>query len=286
MDSQHRKVLQAIEPQPVVDGAGVKIQRSIATRALDNLDPFLLFDHFGSDNPEDYLAGFPMHPHRGIETVTYVLEGVVNHRDSLGNSGTIYPGDVQWLTAGRGVLHEEMPQSMNGKMNGFQFWVNLPSQAKMTPPRYQNIPSWHIPEISLENGVKLRIIAGTVGDVTGPVTDSAVDPLFLDVQMPSHSNFTQPTPAGHPVFAYLYEGQGAFGVAEMATGRTVSGPRLVNFADGDWIGVRTANSPVRFLLIMGKPLNEPIARYGPFVMNTHEEIQQTLRDLEEGSFVQ
>ena len=181
--SQSRKVLEIIEPQTVMEGAGVRLKRSIATRRLDYLDPFLLFDHFGSDNPDDYLAGFPLHPHRGIETVTYMLAGLVHHRDSMGNAGRIGAGDVQWMTAGRGILHEEMPQPRQGEMAGFQLWVNLPAKLKMTPPRYQEIPSDRIPEISREDGVKIRVIAGAVDGVHGPVTEIAADPTYLDISI-------------------------------------------------------------------------------------------------------
>jgi redox-sensitive bicupin YhaK (pirin superfamily) len=285
MDSQSRKVLEIIEPQTVMEGAGVRLKRSIATRRLDYLDPFLLFDHFGSDNPDDYLAGFPMHPHRGIETVTYMLAGVVRHRDSMGNSGAIGAGDVQWMTAGRGILHEEMPQSRQGEMAGFQLWVNLPAKLKMTPPRYQEIASHLIPEINREDGGKMRVMAGTVDGVHGPVTEIAADPTYLDVSIPPNGSFSQPIERGHSAFAYVFEGEGTFGITDEGDGETVSHPKLVVFDDGDYVKVRATKEPVRFLLVSGKPLYEPIARYGPFVMNTREEIQQALRDLRNGTFV-
>jgi hypothetical protein len=285
MDSQSRKVLEIIEPQTVIEGAGVRLKRSIATRRLDYLDPFLLFDHFGSDNPDDYLAGFPMHPHRGIETVTYMLAGDVHHRDSMGNSGAIGAGDVQWMTAGRGILHEEMPQPRQGEMAGFQLWVNLPAKLKMTPPRYQEIASDRIPEINREDGVKIRVIAGAVDGVRGPVTEIAADPTYLDVSIPPNGSFHQPIERGHSALAYVFEGEGAFGIRDGGDGETVSHPKLVVFDDGDYVKVRATKESVRFLLISGQPLYEPIARYGPFVMNTREEIQQALRDLRNGTFV-
>lgn len=285
VNSQPRKLLKIVEPQAVMEGAGVKLKRSIATRTLDYVDPFLLFDHFGSDNPDDYVAGFPMHPHRGIETVTYMLAGVVNHKDSIGNSGSIEAGDVQWMTAGRGIMHEEMPGSRQGKMAGFQLWVNLPAKLKMTPPRYQEIASTQIPELKRDGGVKIRVIAGVADGTRGPVTEIAADPTYLDVSIPPHTSFVQPVERGHAAFAYVFEGQGRFGLGGEGDGETISHPKLVVFDDGDYIEVRTTNHLVRFLLVSGQPLHEPIARYGPFVMNTREEIEQALRDLRNGTFV-
>jgi len=285
MTLQPREILEIVEPQTVMEGAGVRLKRSIATRRLDYLDPFLLFDHFGSDNPDDYMAGFPMHPHRGIETVTYMLAGVVNHRDSIGNAGSIGAGDVQWMTSGRGIMHEEMPQPRQGEMAGFQLWVNLPAKLKMTEPRYQEIASDLIPEINREDGVKMRVIAGTVDGVRGPVTEIAADPAYLDASIPPNGSFYQPVERGHSVFAYVFEGEGTFGITDDGDGETVSHPKLVVFDDGDSVKVRATKQPLRFLLVSGKPLYEPIARYGPFVMNTREEIEQALRDLRNGTFV-
>jgi redox-sensitive bicupin YhaK (pirin superfamily) len=281
-----RRVQRIVEPLTVLEGAGVKLKRSIATRELDYVDPFLLFDHFGSDNPAEYIAGFPMHPHRGIETVTYMLTGVVRHKDSLGNAGTIGAGDVQWMTAGGGIMHEEMPAPVDGRMAGFQLWVNLPARLKMTRPRYQEITSAEIPEVTREDGTKIKVIAGTVDGVDGPVTEIAADPTYLDVTVPARGTFVQPVERGHAAFAYVFEGEGVFGLDEEGEGETVGHPRLVVFDDGDQVRVRTAGEPVRFLLVSGEPLYEPIARYGPFVMNTREEIQQALQDLHDGTFVQ
>lgn len=285
INSRPRQVERIVEPQFVTEGAGVRLRRSIATRALDYLDPFLLFDHFGSDDPDDYIAGFPMHPHRGIETVTYMLAGVVQHRDTLGNAGTIGAGDVQWMTAGRGIMHEEMPKQKEEFLDGFQLWVNLPAKQKMMPPRYQEVLAAQIPTVTRPGGVKIRVITGTVDGVNGPVTDLVVDPVYLDVSMPPDAVFVQPIERGHTAFAYVFEGEGTFGVAD-GGGETIASTQLVVFDDGDHVEVRTADRPVRFLLVSGKPLYEPIARYGPFVMNTREEIQQALSDLREGTFVQ
>ena len=285
-DSQTRKVADVVEPQYVMEGAGVLLKRSIATRRLDYIDPILLFDHFGSDNPDDYLAGFPMHPHRGIETVTYMLAGMVHHQDSLGNSGEILSGDVQWMTSGRGILHEEMPKPVQGKMEGFQLWVNLPAALKMTRPRYQEVLSGSIPEVVREDGTKIRVIAGKVDRTPGPVTEIAADPTYLDITVPAGGAFRHPIERGHAAFAYVFEGTGTFGLADGAGGAIISSPKLVIFGDGDAIEATAASQGVRFLLISGKPLGEPIARYGPFVMNTREEIDQALRDLRNGTFVQ
>lgn len=279
-----RKIENIIEPQPVIEGAGVRLKRSIGTRTLDYLDPFLLLDHFASRNPDDYEAGFPMHPHRGIETVTYVLSGAVHHRDSLGNSGSIGAGDVQWMTAGGGIMHEEMPQVRPEGIYGFQLWVNLPASLKMTRPRYQDIRSSEIPEIEAEGGARIRVIAGTINDVSGPVIGIAADPTYLDVFVPPHASFTHQINRGHTAFAYVFEGEAAFAGDDGELGKRISHTRLLVWGDGDYVKVDTAESPVRFLLVSGKPLREPIARYGPFVMNTREEIEQALRDLQQGTF--
>jgi redox-sensitive bicupin YhaK (pirin superfamily) len=278
-----RKVADVIEPQPVIEGAGVKLRRSIATRRLNYVDPFLLFDHFGSDDPRDYLAGFPMHPHRGIETVTYMLAGLVDHKDSIGNAGTIGAGDVQWMTSGGGILHEEMPKPKDGKMEGFQLWVNLPARLKMSRPRYQEIPAAAIPVVRRPDGVSVRVVAGKAEGVGGPVTEIAADPEYLDVTIPAGAECVQAVPEGHAALAYVFEGDGVFGGEG---GQVVPSPRMVVFGDGDHVRAKAAGKKhVRFLLLSGKPLREPIARYGPFVMNTQEEIEQALEDLRKGTFV-
>jgi quercetin 2,3-dioxygenase len=285
MKSLPRKIETIIEPEPVVEGAGVRLKRSIATRRLDYLDPFLLLDHFASSNPRDYEAGFPLHPHRGIETVTYVLRGEVHHKDTLGNSGSIGAGDVQWMTAGRGIMHEEMPQVSPEGIAGFQLWVNLPAKLKMTKPRYQDIRSGEIPEIKKDNGARIRVITGTVDGVSGPVTGIAANPIYLDVFVPARASLVQPIHRGHTAFAYVFEGEAKFAGDEKDDGTMISHPRLVVLGDGDYVKVITGATPVRFLLVSGKPLHEPIARYGPFVMNTEEEIEQTLEELRQGTFV-
>jgi quercetin 2,3-dioxygenase len=285
MKSLPRKIDTLIEPEPVTEGAGVRLKRSIATRRLDYLDPFLLLDHFASTNPRDYEAGFPLHPHRGIETVTYVLRGEVHHKDTLGNSGRIGAGDVQWMTAGRGIMHEEMPQVRPEGIAGFQLWVNLPAKLKMAKPRYQDIRSSEIPEIKKEGGARIRVITGTVDGASGPVTGIAANPVYLDVFVPAHASFIQSIERGHTAFAYVFEGEAQFAGAEKEDGTLVSHPRLVVLGDGDYVKVVTGATPVRFLLVSGKPLREPIARYGPFVMNTQEEIEQTLQELRQGTFV-
>lgn len=279
MTGELRKVSQIIEPQWVREGAGVKLRRSMGTAVLDHLDPFLLFDHFGSHNPEDYMRGFPMHPHRGIETVTYMLAGLVRHKDSLGNVGEITSGDVQWMTAGRAILHEEMPEGLGGHMEGFQLWVNLPAHLKMTEPRYQEIKAAKIPWLNPTNGVTIRLIAGNYGEITGPVTDIAADPLYMDVTVYGGDRFDLDIPADHNALIYVFNGGGDF------CGTQVEATRLLVLGDGDRIEVIGGLLGVRFLLVAGKPFNEPIVRYGPIVMNTEEEIHQTLRELRNGTFI-
>ena len=286
MSLEIRPVAQVIEPQPTLEGAGVRLVRSIATARLDYLDPFLLFDHFGSDDPRDYLAGFPMHPHRGIETVTYMLAGEVDHRDTLGNAGAIGAGDVQWMTAGGGIMHEEMPRPHEGRMGGFQLWVNMPAKLKMSAPRYQDVPAATIPVVERDDGARVRVVAGEIDGVRGPVREIYAEPEYLDVTLPAGVGFEQPVPRGHTAFAYVFEGEGRFGdEARAGDGEAVAHPRLVVFGDGDVVRVRADASPVRFLLVSGAPLGEPISRYGPFVMNTRAEIEQALRDLRDETFV-
>ena len=280
MNNILRTISQIVEPQTTIEGAGVRLLRSIAPRVSNEYDPFLLFDHFAFNDPlEGPIRGFPMHPHRGIETVTYMLEGATAHRDSLGNQGVIGPGDVQWMSSGRGILHEEMPRrSDNGAIYGFQLWVNLPSHLKMSEPRYQEVNSSTIP-IFEKDGVRIRIVAGTVDGLSGPVQDIAASPLYLDVQLAPDKEWTHPIPEGHTAIAYVFEGEGVF------AGETIESPRLLKFSDGDHITVRTENQSVRFMLIAGAPFKEPIVPYGPFVMNTLDEIKQTLQELRNGTFI-
>jgi quercetin 2,3-dioxygenase len=278
--NQLRTISHIIQPQNTIEGAGVKLQRSIAPKVSNEYDPFLLFDHFAFNDPlEGPMRGFPMHPHRGIETVTYMLEGTTAHRDSLGNQGVIGPGDVQWMSSGRGILHEEMPRrGENGSIYGFQLWVNLPSHLKMSEPRYQEVNSATIPTYE-KDGVKIRIVAGIVDGLSGPVQDIAAAPLYMDVELAPASEWQFPIPSGHTALVYVFEGEGVF------SNETVEAVHLIKFNDGDCITVKTENNPVRFMLIAGAPFKEPIVPYGPFVMNTIEEIQQTLRDLRNGTFV-
>lgn len=275
-----RQVVEVIEPQWVREGAGVKLRRTLGSEKIDHLDPFLLLDHFGSNNPEDYLRGFPMHPHRGIETVTYMLAGLVRHKDSLGNKGEISSGDVQWMTAGRAILHEEMPEGLGGQMEGFQLWVNLPADLKMSPPRYQEIQAGRIPWLNPEKGVAIRLIAGRYGDAAGPVTEIAVDPLYMDVAVDSGDSFEYDLPEEHNAFLYVFRGGGEF------CGLTTEATRLLILGQGGGVCVKAGLLGTRFLLVAGKPLNEPIVRYGPIVMNTVDEIKQTLREIRDGTFIQ
>ena len=284
MNMLPRGVDRIVEPERVIEGAGVRLRRSIGTRSLNYHDPFLLLDHFASTLPADYEAGFPLHPHRGIETVTYLLSGVVRHRDTVGNSGSIGAGDIQWMSAGGGIMHEEMPQVRPEGIDGFQLWVNLPSRLKMSRPRYQGIAANEIPLVEGEGGAKIKVIAGSVGGNRGPVTDIAADPLYLDVVVPENSSFTHPIAKGHNAFAYVYQGAASFGEPGSDAGR-VTHTRLVVLGDGDHVRVTTGADDIRFLLVAGQPLGEPIARYGPFVMNTRAEIEQALSDLRERTFV-
>ena len=286
MAAHPRAIERVIEPTPVIEGAGVRLRRSIATATLDYLDPFLLLDNFQSDDPDDYLAGFPWHPHRGIETVTYMLAGEVDHRDSIGNAGMIGAGDVQWMTAGGGIMHEEMPRpGGDGRMGGFQLWVNLPAELKMTRPRYQDLGAARIPEVRRADGSVIRVVAGEVDGVTGAVTEIYAEPAYLDVALPAGASFSQPVPPGHSAFAYAFEGEGQFGVGSDPDGARLVAPRMAVFGDGDEVRVEARGHALRFLLVSGKPLGEPIARYGPFVMNTREELQFALRDLQNDTFV-
>ena len=250
MDGTARKISRVIEPQGVVEGAGVRLKRSIGTRTLDYLDPFLLLDHFQSKNPADYQAGFPLHPHRGIETVTYLLAGAVRHKDSAGNAGEIGAGDLQWMSAGRGIMHEEMPQVRPEGVAGFQLWVNLPAKEKMSAPRYQNIHASEIPELKRDNGATVRVIAGNVDGVRGPIAGIVAEPTYLDVSLAAGGIFAQPVPRGHSAFAYIFEGAARFGGED---NRIVTAPKLVAWSDGDGIEVCADKDSARFLLVSGQP---------------------------------
>lgn len=288
MTNTPRKVAEIVRPEIVIEGAGVRLRRSFGPSRANPFDPFLLFDHFAFNDPiEGPIMGFPMHPHRGIETVTYMLEGNTRHRDSLGNMGVIGPGDVQWMTSGRGIMHEEMPKrGSSGRVNGFQLWVNLPAAQKMSEPRYQEINSASIPNVE-EDGAEVRVVAGEYEGVKGPVTQIAAQPLYMDVTLQPATEFTLPIAEGHSAVAYLFEGEGTFGMDVGGQGELAHAVHMVIFGDGDHLRVRAGlSSQARFIIIAGAPFNEPIVPYGPFVMNTEEEIRQALFDLRNGTFVQ
>ncbi|MBI5351753.1 MAG: pirin family protein [Chloroflexi bacterium] len=277
----NRSVFYTIKPKLVIEGAGVLLRRSIAPLATNEYDPFLLFDHFAFNDPlEGPVRGFPMHPHRGIDTVTYMLEGSVNHRDSLGNEDRITPGDVQWMTSGRGILHEAMPRrsETSGNIYGFQLWVNLPAAQKMGPPSYRSVKSSTIPVVE-KDGASVRIVAGELDGIRGPVTEIAASPLYMDVKLAPGSKFVYPIPEGHTALAYVFEGEGSF------AGEAVESVQMVFFNDdGDSIEVSTETG-VQFMLIAGAPFKEPIVPYGPFVMNTVAEIKQTILEIQNGTFI-
>lgn len=278
-----RRVSQILKSRPTLEGAGVHLKRAFGFQQMPRLDPFLLLDDFHSDKPEEYLPGFPWHPHRGIETITYVLQGQVAHGDSLGNQGVITAGDVQWMTAGSGIIHQEMPRGRaDGLLWGFQLWANLPARRKMMKPRYRGITDEQIPTIRLENGVVIRLICGTLEGVHGPVQDIVIDPEYLDVSLPAGVTFTHHVQAGYTVFAYVIEGQGYF---DGSRERHLGIENLVIFADGDTLTISTEEERLRFLLVSGKPLNEPVAWYGPIVMNTQAELEVAFAEYQGGTFL-
>ena len=280
--STYRKISKILTSKPTSDGAGVKLNRVFGYYEVPLLDPFLLLDDFGSDNPDDYIAGFPMHPHRGIETVTYMLSGEVEHSDSLGNKGIIKSGDVQWMTAGSGIIHQEMPERVEGKMRGFQLWLNLPAKHKMMAPRYQDVKKEQITELSPAKGVQVKVICGEMNSTKGPVQDLVVDAEYLDISIDSNTQFEKATTTGNKVFAYVYEGQGYF---EPEKEGLIKNTQLVIFDDGEKVIIQTDNEPLRLLLISGKPLNEPVAWRGPIVMNTDEELRVAFDEYHEERFI-
>jgi redox-sensitive bicupin YhaK (pirin superfamily) len=297
-----RPVKSISQSKPAIEGAGVKLRRAFGFGDTAAFDPFLLFDDFRNERPEDYAAGFPWHPHRGIETITYVLAGEVAHGDSLGNSGTLGAGDVQWMTAGRGIMHQEMPKGDGrGRMHGFQLWANLPSSLKMTAPRYQDVPGAAIPEVTDDDGTRVRVVCGDFWGRRGPVEGVAADPRYLDVFVPAGRRKTLPVEMERHGFAYVFEGSGSFraasapfGVlteksdadgAEILVRETAGNRSLVLFDSGDEVTVQAGEEGIRFLLVSGKPLKEPVAWYGPIVMNTQAELQQAVAELRAGSFV-
>jgi redox-sensitive bicupin YhaK (pirin superfamily) len=284
---KYRQVARVVRAQETSDGAGVRLKRSLGSAALDYWDPFLLLDEFKSEDASDYLAGFPDHPHRGFETVTYMLAGSMEHRDHRGNQGNLVAGSVQWMTAGRGIIHSEMPKQKGGLMWGFQLWVNLPAREKMTEPRYQDIPPAAIPSLELPGGGTVRVIAGESRGVSGAVRGIATDPLYLDVRLAPQAVFEQPVAAGHSSLVYVFEGEAEFGGSGSEPGRRVGAGHLLALSAGageEALRVSTAEVPVAFLLLAARPLREPMARYGPFVMNTAEEIRQAFRDYQNDAF--
>jgi redox-sensitive bicupin YhaK (pirin superfamily) len=295
-----RPIKRVIEAQPHIEGAGVKLQRAFGFGNTTEFDPFLLFDDFRNDNPADYLAGFPWHPHRGIETITYVLAGNVEHGDSLGNHGTLGAGDVQWMTAGSGILHQEMPQGdARGRMHGFQLWANLPSSLKMTAPRYQDVAARDIPEVVDDDGTRARVICGEFWGQKGPIEGVAADPRYVDVSVPPGQRKRLAVETSRHAFAYVFAGSGTFRDASAPHGvlteqvdgtdavrRERTGNRsLVLFDRGDEVVVQAGDEGIRFLLVSGKPIEEPVAWYGPIVMNTKHELQEAMADLQRGTFI-
>src|SRR5215470_9827457 len=271
-----RPVARLVRGQPTSDGAGVRLTRVIGGAALPQADPFLLLDEFGADDPDAYIAGFPDHPHRGFETVTYMLEGRMRHRDNKGNEGVLESGGVQWMTAGRGIVHSEMPEQREGRMRGFQLWVNLPAAQKMTPPRYQEFDSGRFELASPGPGASAKVIAGAFGGVTGPVTGIAIDPLYVDLRLGPGISQELPVSAGHTAIIYVFEGAATSGKASVPKGA------LAVLGDGTRVRVTAGTEGAALLLVAGRPLGEPIARYGPFVMNTREEIAQAFADFQAG----
>jgi len=295
-----RQIRKVWKSKPTIEGAGVHLKRVFGFSQVPMFDPFLLLDDFRSDNPEHYIKGFPWHPHRGIETITYVLRGDVEHGDSMGNKGVISSGDVQWMTAGSGVIHQEMPQGdPEGLMFGFQLWANLPKSRKMMEPRYRDVKREQIPEVRLENGTTIKIICGRIGDHQGPVRDIVIDPEYLDVTVPAQSEFMHPTKLGHTVFAYVIDGRGYFcqeknpfsyeieGVNYFDINREpfIGNETIVLFEDGDQVMVSTEGEAVRFLLVSGRPIGEPVAWYGPIVMNSEEELRIAFEEYRNGTFI-
>ena len=277
-----RAIKTIFKSQPTIEGAGVRLKRVFGYRETELMDPFLLLDHFGSDNPDDYMKGFPWHPHRGIETITYMIEGKVKHEDSLGNSGSIERGDVQWMTAGSGIIHQEMPHESDGHMMGFQLWANLPMSNKMMLPRYQDINAKDIPEVVTESGAKVRIICGKLDGTCGPVSKIVTNPEYMDVIIPPGKTFTHEVKEGHTVFAYVFEGSGYF---DENKEKLIEPDYLVLFGDGEQIVAMASDKQLRFLLVSGKPINESIAWYGPIVMNTREELELAFQEYRDGTFI-
>lgn len=283
MTKNWRGVVAVTHGRETSDGAGVRLTRVIGTSEIDYLDPFLMLDAFGSDEASDYIAGFPPHPHRGIETVTYMLAGRMRHEDNAGHGGVLGPGGVQWMTAGRGIIHSEMPEQEEGEMRGFQLWVNLPAKDKMCPPRYQNIEPEEVPT-ARRDGVAIRVIAGTIDGIEGPVRGIAAEPLYVDLSMEAGAVSDHDIPAGHNGFAYVFGGTAEIGADDDAAGKTIRTGELAVLGKGDAVRIRAGNDGARLILVAGRPLNEPVFKYGPFVMNSKEEILEAIRDYNAGTF--
>lgn len=283
MTTEFARVGRVVPGMPTSDGAGVRLTRLIGTPQLPQLDPFLMLDEFGTDRAEDYLAGFPDHPHRGFETVTYMLDGRMRHRDNKGNEGVLVPGSVQWMTAGRGLVHSEMPEQEEGRMRGFQLWVNLPARLKMTEPRYQEFAPERIPVVRPADGVEVKVVAGRVGDVQGPIDQPATEPVYLDVSLSAGAAWEHVLPEGHNAFACVFEGRVSLGAG--GHGRELAAPTLAVLEGGPAVRLQaTAAEPARVLLVAGRPIGEPVARHGPFVMNTQQELVQAFQDYQAGRF--
>ena len=276
------RVQRTIRGMPTSDGAGVRLTRVIGGPELPDLDPFLLLDEFGTDRAEDYLAGFPSHPHRGFETVTYMLDGRMRHKDNHGNEGLLTPGSVQWMTAGRGLVHSEMPEQESGRMRGFQLWVNLPAREKMTAPKYQEFAPDRIPVVAPAVGVQVKVIAGQVGDTRGPIAQPATDPVYLDIALEPGVAWEYVLPDGHNAFAYVFEGALSVGQGEDA--RPVSAQEMAVLGGGEVLQLQAGAEGARLILVAGRPLREPVMRHGPFVMNTRQELMQAFVDFQEGRF--
>lgn len=277
-----RQVDRSWMSRATIEGAGVRLRRALGPGEVPYADPFLLLDDFSSDDPADYLAGFPWHPHRGIETVTYMIRGEVEHGDSIGNKGVIGSGDVQWMTAGNGILHQEMPKEYKGLMQGFQLWVNLPASQKMMSPRYRDVKINQIPKYSPEKGVNVKVVAGQIGETKGPVKDLVVDAEYLDVSLAPKKQFDHAVRKGNAAFSYVFEGNGHF---DDKAKKTYGEQELVLFKDGDTVSIKAGENGLRFLMVSGKPLKEPVAWGGPIVMNTDEELDLAFRELREGTFI-
>ncbi|MBI3504882.1 MAG: pirin family protein [Proteobacteria bacterium] len=277
-DARERGVARIVRGQPTSDGAGVRLTRVIGTRELPDLDPFLMLDEFGSDDPDAYIAGFPDHPHRGFETVTYMLDGRMRHADNKGNVGLLGPGSVQWMTAGRGIVHSEMPEQQEGLMRGFQLWVNLPAADKMCEPAYQDLAADRMPVVEIGDGSRVKVIAGRYAGASGPVAARTTEPLYLDVGLAPQASLAIPVAQGHNAFLYVYEGVAVAGTTPLGKGE------LALLSDGDRVTLRTGDEPARAILVAGKPIGEPVAKYGPFVMNTETEIRQAMADYRAGKF--